>query len=853
MTRLALLRIASLPYDALSALAAPTAARAAEHLVAWDDTLDREGRALAAQLHAHIGPPAPGSDDGRRFALLHVRRALHNGRAPRDEPLARACEALDSATAARLCAWCASLCARTRAREVYEAVVAAAMLKGQQALLERGADALVEHALFLASPTLLPKVQALRRRGAGGWSHGERHTAAKLTAYLTRCATKTSPNGLFCAVALADVGAPHVALDGTLTLAATELLLNVAEARKIAACLAIDPVLAGVIVPRPNPTLRATESGWTYWRPVTSRAPTNVETFTRLKPQPMVALFLEEAARGNRTGAALVAAVAARSGHDEPALRTFFDALVERGVLIAEIELPYNCRRPLRHLARVARASGATPEWLPALEQAEAQLDAAGCQPLDERTGVLRAVTTSLDALPHVRPLQADELFRVDAVSACQVRLPARVADDVHAAVAAVARLLATIYPEELHAAELHARFLAAHPADTEVELLDLYRGAEGREQGPRPLEFAAGGPPAPPGTRLAHAQAALARLRDALAQRARDTPSGDTLALDEDFLRVCLDAWPSPRWSCGALFQVAARCADALEAGDYQIVLSALFNGPGLALARFAHLLGARAPGGENPVVAELRRAWSALARPGAVLAELTYNHDGRTANAGLRPALWAHEIELPGEACSPGVTRLPLADLRLRYDSAAHRLVLTSRALGCEVVPVLSSGVNPVGLISDLVQIGRQGWQAMGWLPGFEHPDVMRWPRIALGRVVLWRARWVLRGVDWPAWPQAGGAAAQFLACARWRARLGLPRRVFVHTSAEPKPFHVDFEAPLLVDLLQRALARALGQAAPVLYVTEMLPGPEDLWIQDQAGRGHATEFLLQLQTPD
>ena len=114
--------------------------------------------------------------------------------------------------------------------------------------------------------------------------------------------------------------------------------------------------------------------------------------------------------------------------------------------------------------------------------------------------------------------------------------------------------------------------------------------------------------------------------------------------------------------------------------------------------------------------------RPWRPLAREGDLFAEVTYNHYGRSANAGLRPVLFRHEIELPGDKGSPGVEALPLNDLVVRYDSASKRLVLRSLSRRFEVIPVLSSGVNPVGFVSDLVHIGRQGWQNVGYLPGFE-----------------------------------------------------------------------------------------------------------------------------------
>ena len=234
-------------------------------------------------------------------------------------------------------------------------------------------------------------------------------------------------------------------------------------------------------------------------------------------------------------------------------------------------------------------------------------------------------------------------------------------------------------------------------------------------------------------------------------------------------------------------------------------------------------------------------------------MLAELTYNHNARTANAGLRPVLFRHEIELPGDRGSHGVEALPLNDLVVRYDSASKRLVLRSLSRRFEVIPVLSSGVNPVGFVSDLVHIGRQGWQNIGYLPGFEAPDIVHWPRFVCGRVVLFRERWVLREDGLPKLPAKGPAQDTefFLEVGRWRRRHGLPRLVFVHTRYDPKPFHVDLDSPILVDLLRRAVASLSGKEEAWLFVTEMIPGPEDLWIRDASGAAYATELLIQLDS--
>jgi hypothetical protein len=170
------------------------------------------------------------------------------------------------------------------------------------------------------------------------------------------------------------------------------------------------------------------------------------------------------------------------------------------------------------------------------------------------------------------------------------------------------------------------------------------------------------------------------------------------------------------------------------------------------LSLSRFAFLLGGERRDDENPVVRELRRAWSILDRPGAIVAELTYNHGGRTANAGLRPAIFAHEIELPGDCASPGTRVHGLRDLLVRFDSSCSRFVLRLAHDGTEVIPVINSGVNPVGFVSFLVAIGEQGLQPIGYFPGFDAPGVTHWPRVASGRLVLFRERWVFRNGEWP-----------------------------------------------------------------------------------------------------
>jgi hypothetical protein len=192
----------------------------------------------------------------------------------------------------------------------------------------------------------------------------------------------------------------------------------------------------------------------------------------------------------------------------------------------------------------------------------------------------------------------------------------------------------------------------------------------------------------------------------------------------------------------------------------------------------------------------------------------------------------------------------------MTVRWDSAEGRFVLRWPARGVEVVPVISSGVSPEGFVSFLVEIGRQGQQPLAWFPGFDVPEVAVWPRFTSGRVVLFRRRWIFPPGPAPGAPEppreAGDpdaeAAVFFARVQRWRRRHALPRHTFLHTPEEPKPFFADLDSPLSADLLRRLLSPAEGAAVPTLHVTEMLPGPDELWLADAAGR-YTSEILLHL----
>ena len=108
----------------------------------------------------------------------------------------------------------------------------------------------------------------------------------------------------------------------------------------------------------------------------------------------------------------------------------------------------------------------------------------------------------------------------------------------------------------------------------------------------------------------------------------------------------------------------------------------------------------------------------------------------------------------------------------------------------------------------------------------------------RATIGRTVVRRASWSVPVRNLPAAPDELGA---------WARDRGLPRRVFARSPLERKPVFVDFESPSLRRVLARFVAPAVDQApgAPMQF-TEMLPGPEECWLQSASGH-HTSELRI------
>jgi hypothetical protein len=109
----------------------------------------------------------------------------------------------------------------------------------------------------------------------------------------------------------------------------------------------------------------------------------------------------------------------------------------------------------------------------------------------------------------------------------------------------------------------------------------------------------------------------------------------------------------------------------------------------------------------------------------------------------------------------------------------------------------------------------------------------------RLTLSRTVLRRETWQVRSTDAPMRPEDA---------AGWARSRGMPRRVFLLSPLEPKPVYLDFESRVLTGTACRLLRRAAAaEPAGVVRFTEMLPAPEDCWLEDGDGHRYTSELRL------
>jgi hypothetical protein len=317
---------------------------------------------------------------------------------------------------------------------------------------------------------------------------------------------------------------------------------------------------------------------------------------------------------------------------------------------------------------------------------------------------------------------------------------------------------------------------------------------------------------------------AAILRIRPG-ARRVRR----DGAALREE-VRAAFDA-PHSGWSggryCSPDLMIAASGVDAINRGDFELVLGETH----LGIASSRHYCFVT----QHPAPDDLL-ACLAVDSPGPrLLPVLPKENHGRlsvrTSSALTRDTDFLAAVY--AQTAEPGRPRL--------FDAAD--LTVTPGAAG-PVVTIPGGPSFPVidVLAEMLLDSFMDSFQPL--------PRAPYQPRIAIDSLVIGRETWRL-DVATIEFPRLRDEAARFAAARHWRRSAGLPRQVFVNVPGEVKPFFVDFDSVISVNILAKSLRRLRERppGSPEIQVqfSEMLPATENLWLTDSTGNLYTSELRI------
>ncbi|HEV7553866.1 MAG TPA: lantibiotic dehydratase, partial [Kofleriaceae bacterium] len=286
---------------------------------------------------------------------------------------------------------------------------------------------------------------------------------------------------------------------------------------------------------------------------------------------------------------------------------------------------------------------------------------------------------------------------------------------------------------------------------------------------------------------------------------------------------------------------ELIAESAQAIDEGRFRIQLG------GLTGASATRLLGRFCHGSPSmtELVGDLITAEEKLF-PDVVFAEVVHLPEGRIGNILLRPVLRRHEIAYLGTSGADPEKQIPITDLTVSI--AGNRVVLRSQRLGKEVRPQLASAHNfssrSLVIYRFLCAIASQDIRGGSWSWGALN-DMPFLPRVRHGKLVLTRARWLLRRSDLEQLDKAAKGAKAAKTAAQHeeiRAREFAAVQALRDARKLPKWIVVaDYDNELPVDL-DNALGVAsfvhLVKGRPSVTLYELMPGPDELITQGEGG---------------
>lgn len=933
-----MLRTAGLPIEVADGLAFAGTAGWARRVLAAEQRLRDTGQELADALQDAVGRNL--ADDGLRQRLIRLRRDVYNLRPPRPaDPDQWPVEALGAHTHARLCDWLAALAAYRTERAAGSALLERELADRRALLADLADHPDLRGGILLASPSLDQYLSTYLRAGGAAASPSKRtrRVERSLLEYAYRTACKTSPFSRLTTVNVGWFGSgggellavqPGVGDAGPVGHAATVGMDKVGRARlNLAALGRISAIVLADETLRPDLPVTVT-TGWRVQhgrirylrrrRTSTDDGDAAVtmesihESLFQLPTGRLLEDILELLAGGRVLRLADLAAQLTGSG-DRPAneVAQYLHHLLRVGLLVVpNLQLDIHAADPVDGYARALRAIDTN--WAHRLaDRVEAANRLATGYPDADLAGRRQALANLRAELvaAHADLGQADvpaprTLLYEDSVLATGGPVTAdrdRWERQILPGLRALARLMPVFdinLPRRLVTRGFFkARYGAGGRCDDLLTFAhefqqDFFEHYSGRMMRRRAFDeenryvrqenwFRQ-----PEITALDDARTELARRLNE--EYAALPPDATELVLDDALLADVAAMIPD---NLGELDPRSFFLQIADDGARQRVVVNRVYSGMTLLFSRFAYLFegadisGAGSGGTGSGLADRLRAEIARLQPPGAVVAELKGGYDAT--NLNLHPAVTPYELVCPGEmSFRPAAEQIHMDDLVIEHDAEADRLMLRSRRLDAEVIPVYLGFLLPMALPEVqqvLLNFAYLGMAQPDLWAGTTVPlpgrGIAGYPRIRHGDVVLQRRMWKLHPDHLPpARTPEQSEAEWFLAWARWRRDNNLPRRVFATpegtrlTAPAPadapadapagggraggekggdpggrpdhKPLYVDFDSLFSVQLLD-AMARRAGSR---LVLTEMLPGRDEQVLR-HAGGSYVTELTVEL----
>lgn len=758
-------------------------------------------------------------DLGRRKPLLNIIHSLKKGEAAR----------LDAAPAAVVETVAAYEAARVRAeaaRGHFAQAFAAALGATSQAIADiAGSDRFREALLWQNRRAFHTAVAALRATSPGAPRSARQRQHEELVAgYLQRYCLKNDTIGFFGPVGWAKLvpyGEAIAVRCGPTLLRSRTVYFEQWAIDALTAALAKTKVLRPWLAPRRLPffDLRGTMLYWPLKPPV------------RVSPAQAAVL---QACTGERTAREIAADVCRSHPYElrgEAEVYKLLDQLIALGLIVWTLEVPFESHpeQALRRLlARIDEERLRKPalDALDELERLRADVARSADSPeqMDRALGALETTFTRLTGADSTRKAGATYAARTLVYEDCQRDVEVELGPALLEQLGRPLALLLTSARWLTHhmAALSRSAFdelysdLALQAGSPEVNLVTFWQQAQLRLHNDQAYL----------------ADAAIRIFQERWAEVLAIPPGQRRLSYTSAALgpRVAATfAAPGPGWQ-GARFHspdvmIAAPSVEAIRQGEYQFVM------------------------GELHLAANTLRGTLFVAQHPAP-AELFAAHEHDLPDPQVVPITPRNWPEMTSRTRSEFVTA---RDFRLAftYDACipAHPQLLPIGAL------IVEKG--DAGLLVR-TRDGRHQFDIIEFFSDILMMDIVNGfrifgpsshtPRLTIDRLVVSRESWHFAPASLP-FADDKSEPSRFLAARHWARDHDLPRQVFGRTPMERKPFYVDFDSPMLVNMFMKKVRRVSEQNAPdsLVTVTEMCPTIDQIWLPDAAGQHYTSELRI------